>query len=255
MIPRIATALMGGSEMLSTGQLIRTARVSHELSPAARGVAFRARAVTPPTNFAVLDQIGTLCRFTKNEMLFAQGDEAETAYKILGGAVRLLRITGDGRRQIIGFRLPGDVLGLDCEGVCTMTAEAVGSVTAVRCSRARIDRSIAERPQLREDLSRLLWQEVKDLQRHLVVLGCQTAMERVASFLARLAQRAGARDGAAVDLHVSRKDIADYLGLTLETVSRTLSELRRRGVIDFPKSRQVLIKSIGRLRELTADAS
>jgi CRP-like cAMP-binding protein len=246
---------MRGLNMLSTGQIVRTAPVSHQLPPAARGTALRAQAFTPPTRFAVLDSLGTLCRFTKNEMLFAQGDEAKSAYKILSGAVRLLLVTGDGRRQIIGFRLPGDVLALDCEGVCTMTAEAVGSVTAVRCSRARIDRSIAERPQVREQLSRMLWQEVRDLQRHLVVLGCQTAMERVASFLAQLARRSGARDGSAVEIHVSRKDIADYLGLTLETVSRTLSELRRRGVIDFPKSREVLIKSLDRLRELTADAS
>jgi CRP-like cAMP-binding protein len=241
--------------MLSTGHLVWAAPISRQLPPATSGGALRARAPSPPANFAVLETLGTLCRFTKNEMLFAQGDEAEAAYKILSGAVRLLRVTGDGRRQIIGFRLPGDILALDCEGVCTMTAEAVGSVTAVRCSRARIDRSIAERPQAREELSRLLWREVKDLQQHLVVLGCQTAMERVASFLAQLARRAGARDGSAIELHVSRKDIADYLGLTLETVSRTLSELRRRGVIDFPKSRQVQIKSLGRLRELTADAS
>jgi CRP/FNR family nitrogen fixation transcriptional regulator len=209
----------------------------------------------PADSFTLFGLPGSLCRFTKNEALFSQGEAAGFSYKILSGAVRLLRLTSDGRRQIIGFRLPGDVVGIECLSVSTMTAEAVAHVMAVRCSRARIDRAIEDNPKARAELPVLLRQEVADLQRHLVVLGCQTATERVASFLAQLAQRTRAQENSAIDMYVSRKDIADYVGLTLETVSRTLSELRRSGVVEFPKSRHLVIKSLERLRALTAEAA
>jgi CRP-like cAMP-binding protein len=97
----------------------------------------------------------------------------------------------------------------------------------------------------------LIRSELRAAHEHLITLGCPGAKERVANFLLQLAQKAGARDGDTIEFELGRQDMADYLGLTLETVSRTLSEFKRIGAIGLPKRRQIDILSRGRLRAQT----
>jgi CRP/FNR family nitrogen fixation transcriptional regulator len=195
-----------------------------------------------------LDAVGTVCTFARNETIFDEGEDLSASYRVLSGIVRLCRLTSDGRRQIAGFRLPGDHLGLEWTDEYAMTAEAVREVVAVRYARARLDRLSREKPAVRDHLLIHLRQDLRSAQEHLIMLGCQTATERVSSFLLQVARRAGAIDGTPIDMQLGRQDIADYLGLTLETVSRTFSELTNQGVIASPKRRHVVIHSTPKLK-------
>jgi CRP/FNR family nitrogen fixation transcriptional regulator len=195
-----------------------------------------------------LDAVGTVCTFARNETIFDEGEDMSASYRVLSGVVRLCRLTSDGRRQIAGFRLPGDLIGLEWTDEYEMTAEAVREVVAVRYARARLDRLSQERPAVRDHLLIHLRQDLRSAQEHLIMLGCQTATERVSSFLLQLARRAGAADGTQIDMQLGRQDIADYLGLTLETVSRTFSELTHQGVIASPKRRHVVVRSTPKLK-------
>jgi CRP/FNR family nitrogen fixation transcriptional regulator len=195
-----------------------------------------------------LDRLGTVCRFRRGETIFGEGDELQSSYKIVSGAVRLSRITEDGRRQIVEFRVAGDLMGFEWAGSYGLSAEAVRDVTAIRYMRPRIDRVIQEKPEVRDQVLALVRKELQAAHDHLITLGRQGAKERVATFLLQLARRAGAGDGQTIEIELGRQDIADYLGLTLETISRTLSEFQRIGAIGLPKRRQILIRSKAKLR-------
>lgn len=194
-------------------------------------------------NLSALDTLGSVCRFGRGEIIFAEGDELVSSYRIVTGAVRLSRITEDGRRQIVEFRVAGDFLGFEWDSLYALSAEAVREVVAVRYMRTRVDRMIEERPDMQELVLSLIRQELRSAHEHLITLGRQGAKERVASFLLQLARRAGAGEGDTIEFDLGRQDIADYLGLTLETVSRTLSEFKRIGAIALPKRRQIVIRS------------
>jgi CRP/FNR family nitrogen fixation transcriptional regulator len=197
---------------------------------------------------SALDTLGSVCRFKRNEMIFSEGEELQSSYKIVSGAVRLSRITEDGRRQIAEFRVAGDFIGFEWDGQYALTAEAVRDVVAVRYVRTRVDRMIEQRSDVRDRVVSLIRQELRAAHEHLITLGCQSAKERAATFLLQLARRAGAVDGEMIEIELGRQDIADYLGLTLETVSRTLSEFKRIGAIGLPKRRQIVIRSKAKLR-------
>jgi CRP/FNR family nitrogen fixation transcriptional regulator len=195
-----------------------------------------------------LDAVGTVCAFAHNETIFGEGEPAAACYKVVSGIVRLCRMTADGKRQIVGFRIAGELIGVEWNAIHEMTAEAVRDVVAVRYARTRLERLSREKPAVRERLLDQLRHDLRSTQDHIVMLGRQTATERVASFLLGLLRRAGVRDGATVDMRLGRQDIADYLGLTLETVSRTFSDLTGRGIIASPKRRHVVIRSAAGLR-------
>ena len=173
------------------------------------------------------------------------------SYKIVSGAVRLSRMTEDGRRQIVEFRTTGDFVGFEWDGEYALTAEAVRDVVAVRFIRTRVDRLVEERSDVRESLVSLIREELRAAHEHLITLGCQGAKERVANFLLQLARKARVNDGEILEIELGRQDIADYLGLTLETISRTLSEFKRIGAIALPKRRQIKILSKAKLRAQT----
>jgi len=200
---------------------------------------------------SALDALGTVCRFGRNETIFGEGDELQSSYKIMSGAVRLSRITEDGRRQIVEFRGPGDFIGFEWVGEYALTAEAVRDVTAVRYMRTRVDRMLELRSDVRDSVMALIRGELRAAHEHLVTLGCQGAKERVATFLLQLARRAGAKDGDTIEIELGRQDMADYLGLTLETISRTFSEFRRIGAIGLPERRKIVLRSKAQLRAQT----
>ncbi len=199
-----------------------------------------------------LQSVSTTSRFGRNQTIFNEGDDARYSYKILEGGVRLCKVRSDGRRQIAEFLLPGDMFGFEVGDEHSLTAEALGDVVLMRCSRSQVERLSDESVDVRRKLMFLLRRELTAAQDHLVMLGRQTAKERVASFLLLLAERNDAEDGVALDLPMGRQDIADYLGLTIETVCRALTDLKKDGLIAIPNRHQVVIRRIEAL-ELVAE--
>ena len=196
---------------------------------------------------AALQSIGTVCQFTRNQTIFSDGDGAAFSYKVVSGAVRLVKLMADGRRHIAGFQLPGDLFGIEWTGEYELTAEAVTEVTAIRYSRTHLERLSEERAEVRKQLTDRLRNDLRAAHDHLISLGCQSAKERVASFLLLLARRAAAKDGATIEMQMGRQDIADYLGLTIETVCRTLSDLKDSCVIGIPSRHQIVVRSVSKL--------
>lgn len=177
----------------------------------------------------------------RDEVLFHEGDEARSCYKIVDGAVRVVKILADGRRYIVDFFLPGDVVGFDGAGVYEFTAEAIVDSVLVRYNRPQIDRQFETDPQDSRRLLDATLQRLAAAQSQLLLLGRMNAMERVATFLLNLERRLGGRKAGArsIALAMTRADIADHLGLTLETVSRMLNQLKREGVIALPDPHQI----------------
>ena len=188
-----------------------------------------------------LQQIGTKVRIARNTTIFNEGDDAAYTYKIVSGAVRLCKHTSNGRRQIADFLLAGDYFGFLQLGTYSFTAEAVSDVVVIAYPQRQIEQLSNTMPSMSRRLLTLLSQRLLGMQDHLVMLGRQAAKERVASFLLLLADRSEAEEGEAFEVPMSRQDIADYLGLTIETVCRALSDLKRVHLIAIPNIHQIVI--------------
>jgi CRP/FNR family nitrogen fixation transcriptional regulator len=188
--------------------------------------------------------IGAARRFARDQEIFGEGDSAELVYKVVSGAVRSFRVLADGRRQIGEFHLPGDVFGVELDTERRSAAEAVGETVLVAARRSALAADPAQGPKLWRHALRALERS----QDHVLTLGRRSASERVASFLVALAERTGGGDE--VQLPMSRQDIADYLGLTIETVSRTLTQLQGAGLISLSGCRGVRLVRRSSLEEL-----
>ncbi len=199
--------------------------------------------VAPPLGGGDLVQamalMGARMRFPRNGEIYGEGEPADFVYQVVSGAVRTSKILSDGRRQIGGFYMPGDIVGLDLGDEHAFSAEAIGDVTVLYVRRSAV-LALADRD---GHLARQLWaataRELSQAQRRLLLL-TQSAQERLAGFLLEMAERA--RSGDSVDLAMTRQDIADYLGLTIETVSRTLTALAEEAVIEVPSARRILLR-------------
>jgi CRP-like cAMP-binding protein len=198
-----------------------------------------------------LQQVGIKVRFSRNKTIFNDGDEATNCYKVVSGAVRLCKHMVDGRRQIADFLLAGDFFGIMQFGSYKFTAEAVGDVVLMCYPQSQVARLSRSMPNLRGRLLVLQSQRLLGMQDHLVMLGRQTAKERVASFLLHIAERSDAEEGVAFELPMSRQDIADYLGLTIETVCRMLTDLKRKRIVSLPVPGQVVVEDMDTLQQLT----
>jgi CRP/FNR family transcriptional regulator, anaerobic regulatory protein len=165
--------------------------------------------------------------------LFMQEEPADYLFNVTSGAVRLYNLLPDGRRQIVGFALPGDFIGLGLAEFHGFSADAIGETELCRFSRAAFVELVGRKPHLLRRLHELATHELSIAQDHMMLLGRQTAEERVVSFLLRLSDRWSRILGpsATVPLPMGRQDIADFLGLTIETVSRTLTALERDAMI------------------------
>jgi CRP-like cAMP-binding protein len=201
---------------------------------------------------AALNGIGTVARFARNATIFSENDAARFSYKVVKGAVRLSKVMLDGRRQIAQFLLPGDLFALDCGEEYPLTAEALTEVTLVCYPRAHIERLSDDVPEVRRALMLSLRRELSAAQHHLMMLGRQTAKERMASFLLLMAKRPGVEDRNRVEFPMGRQDIADYLGLTIETVCRALTELKKSGVVSLPDRHQAVIRNFEALETIAA---
>lgn len=188
--------------------------------------------------------------FQPGESLFLQGDAARLVHRIVSGAVISYRILGDGRRQVSGFHLPGDFLGLEAGVEHAVTAEALTAVEAVAVERSELAARAARDVDLSQALWRVTVQAFRRSEDHAMILARLGAAERVAAFLVEFAERVG--DDEAFDLPMTRQDIADYLGLTIHTVSRTLSHMQQRGLIEARSSRHIRLLRRERLETLCA---
>jgi CRP/FNR family transcriptional regulator len=154
---------------------------------------------------------------------------------VLEGVMRLYKLLPDGRRQIVGFALPGDFLGISVNGRHGISADAVGAVAVCRFGKKAFTNFLEDKPNLLQRINEFAARDLHEAQEQMVLLGRRSAEEKVAIFLIRWRDRL-ARIGPVADmtpLPMSRQDIADYLGLTIETVSRTFTKLEREGVIEI----------------------
>jgi CRP/FNR family nitrogen fixation transcriptional regulator len=196
-----------------------------------------------------IEMMGAPMPFARNAEIYGENEPADYLYKVVNGAVRTYKVLNDGRRQIGSFYLPGDMFGLEIGDEHTFSAEAV-----VDCKILVIKRSALVALAGRDtSVARQLWTmaaaELQRAQDHIMLL-IKTAQERVAGFLMEMSARNAGT--AEVELPMSRLDIADYLGLTIETVSRTLTQLENSGAIAVPTSRRIVLRSRGALNRLTA---
>ena len=171
--------------------------------------------------------------FPAGKEIYAQGEACGNLYKVEFGGVRVYRLLSDGRRQISAFHLAGETFGFEADKTHHFFAEAI-CATGIRILRSR-----SVQDELAVELFPMALQSLVRAQEHLLVLGRQNSVERVAAFLIEMSERQGGL--AQIELPMSRTDIADYLGLTIETVSRVFSRLKQKGVIRLPTLRSVEI--------------
>jgi CRP/FNR family transcriptional regulator, anaerobic regulatory protein len=190
----------------------------------------------------------------KGQTLFGQDEPADSVFNVIEGVLRLTHLLPDGRRQVMGFALPGDFLGLALQARYAVSAEAIGPVTTCRFDREHFAAVVEAKPHLLRSLHERAGYELNLAQAHMLLLGRRTAEEKVAAFLLSLRERY-ARTGhssVTVELPMGRQDMADHLGLTIETVSRMLSRLdRAHAILLVPGSVRLL--DLPRLERLAAD--
>lgn len=187
--------------------------------------------------------------FPRNGEIFAEGETAGYVYKVVSGVVRVSKLLPDGRRQISAFHLPGDMFGFEIGDIHHCSAEAVVPTKVVAFKWQGLLGAGASTSLVRELLTRTMI-GLRHTEDHLLLLGRKNALERLAAFLLEMAARSGSAE--MLDLAMPRHDIADYLGLTLETVSRMFAELKEMGQIKLESARRVRLLNMDKLRAIAA---
>jgi CRP/FNR family nitrogen fixation transcriptional regulator len=188
--------------------------------------------------------------YHKNEEIFGDDEPAEYVYQVVSGSVRTYKLLSDGRRQIGSFHLPGDVFGLESGASHRLAAEAIVDTTVRLVKRAALEKAATTDVQVARKLWDMTAAELSHAEDHMLLLGRKTAMEKVAAFLLEMDRRlAGA---GMLALPMCRRDIGDYLGLTLETISRALSQLHSGGILGFSGARQIVLRNRQHLRDMNA---
>ena len=196
-----------------------------------------------------IEMVGAPMPFARNAEIYGENELAEYLYKVVSGCVRTYKVLKDGRRQIGAFCLPGDMFGLEVGDVHTFSAEAIVNSKVLVIKRSALVRLAARDNEIARKLWMMTADELQRVQAHILLL-IKTAQERVAGFLLEMAARMPV--GNEVDLPMSRQDIADYLGLTIETVSRTLTQLESTAAIAVPSSRHIVLRNRAALNRLNA---
>ena len=228
--------------------IVRQATVRNEVFHPAVSAALRPVPAADPSSLAqAMQMIGGVMSFPRNSEIFGENEPADYVYRVVAGSVRTYKILSDGRRQVGGFYLPGDVFGLEFAEAHSFSAEAITDARVIVVKRSALTALAGPDGAIGRELFAITGRELRRAQDHVLLL-VKSAQERVASFLLEMAQRASAGD--TVVLPMSRQDIADYLGLTIETVSRTLSGLEHAETIEVPTSRRIVLRNRSALRRL-----
>jgi CRP/FNR family nitrogen fixation transcriptional regulator len=194
--------------------------------------------------------VATEFSYKKDEEIYGEGEPADYVYQVMSGAVRSYKLLSDGRRQIGAFHLPGDVFGLESGTSHRLTAEAIVDTTVRLVKRRSLEQAAGTDVLVARNLWTMTAGDLRHAEDHMLLLGRKTAIERVATFLLEMDRRLAVTGMLA--LPMCRRDIADYLGLTLETVSRTLSQLHSQGVLGFSGARQIVLRNRQRLHTMDA---
>lgn len=228
---------------------MHTTVTADNVAPAAAILA-RAPQLTGPATDASPRTAGPVRSYAKDEEIFSEGDRAAYFYKVVSGAVRTSKLLTDGRRQIDAFHLAGDIFGIETGNEYRFSAEAVGEAVVIAYRRCSLETLAANDSRFAQQFVRAMMRCLERAQDHMLLLGRKTALEKIATFLLDMAERTSGN--GAIDLPMSRADIADHLGLTIETVSRSLTQLEREAVIKLPATRHILLIDKRALLRLSA---
>ncbi len=207
-----------------------------------RGTNGLSHPVPAPNNAlaGTIDMMGAAMPFARNAEIYGENEPADYLYKVVSGAVRTYKVLADGRRQVGAFYLPGDIFGLETGNEHTSSAEAITNAKVLVVKRSALMALAGRDNEVARELWTVTGRELRRVQDQILLL-IKTAKERVGGFLLDMAIRGAA--GNQVELPMSRQDIADYLGLTIETVSRTLSDLESAAAIELPSSRRIVLRN------------
>jgi CRP-like cAMP-binding protein len=198
------------------------------------------RATPPVASHALegtIDFIGAPISFARNAEIYAEGENSGYVYKVISGVVRVSKLLPDGRRQISAFHMPGEMFGFEADEVHHASAEAVVPAKVIAYKWEGVLGTERQSASFVRELLNLTVRGLRHTQDHLLLLGRKNALERLAEFLLEMSARMGG--SSVLDLAMPRHDIADYLGLTLETVSRMFAELKEMGTIRLESARRV----------------
>jgi CRP/FNR family nitrogen fixation transcriptional regulator len=189
-------------------------------------------------------------KYSRGAEIFGESEPAKYVYQVVEGAARSYKLLSDGRRQIGAFHLVGDIFGLENGAIHRFTAEAIVDTTVRLAKRLSLEHVAREDALVAHDLLSMTTSNLQHAENHMLLLGRKTSLERVAAFLLEMDGRLSA--AGVMALPMSRRDIADYLGLTLETVSRALSSLHEKGLLDFlgQTQRQIVLRNRPGLAQL-----
>ena len=229
--------------MPTTSTAVQTASPSQTVARGSRPVP-AVHQLTGP-----IEMMGAPMSFGRNGEIYGEGEPADFVYKVISGTVRTYKVLADGRRQIGAFYLPGDVFGLEVGEEHSFSAEAIAATKVLVVKRSALMNLAARDGNVARELWTLTGRELARVQEHILLL-VKTAQERVVGFLFEMSARRPAGD--LVELPMSRQDIADYLGLTIETVSRTLTNLEHEAAIELPNSRRIVLRNRPALKEMHA---
>jgi len=213
----------------------------------------------PANRLKFLDGLGTLSqieislsefKYKRGAEIFGEAEPAQYIYQVIDGSVRSYKLLSDGRRQINAFHLIGDIFGLENSGTHRFTAEAIVDTTVRLMKRTSLAHIAKTNATIARDLLNMTANNLQHAENHMLLLGRKTALERVAAFLLEMDNRLTA--AGVMALPMCRRDIADYLGLTLETVSRALSVLHDKGILGFlgQTQRQIVLLDRPKLAEM-----
>jgi CRP/FNR family transcriptional regulator, anaerobic regulatory protein len=189
-----------------------------------------------------------------HEHAFYEGDTQTHIYRIKSGMMRLYRLLADGRRQIIAFRLPGHLIGLSDDETQFCSAEALTDVVLQCIPLSIVHRRMQQEPEFGSELVRCLAVELAETRNQVAFLNRRSALEKLATFILGFLTWSGDDTKLELELHMGREDIADYLGLTVETVSRSFARLKFQRIVSLPRTQTIIVHDIGRLIALAAGA-
>jgi CRP/FNR family transcriptional regulator, nitrogen fixation regulation protein len=232
---------------LGTAMLIRTATTS--VAARMPGRPFSGAQSVESISEA-MELMGARISYVRDVEIFGEGEPAEYLYKVVTGTVRICKVLDDGRRQVTAFHMPGEIFGLEVGDTHSFCAEAIADSTIIVVKRHAILALAARDVDIASQLWTLTARELQRGRDHMLILGCIGAKEKVAAFLLELAKRCS--DTNEIKLPMSRQDIADYLGLTIETVSRTMTQLENDATIMLPTSRRVVLRNRAALKRLNS---